>query len=308
MPVFPDRKSKANSGVAHIRLGGELGAEIRGEIRPIHTGLPCLDDALGEGLRPGELTVVAGSPAAAKTILVLGWCRQLHLAGRKWRYLGLEGDTGRSLRRLLAIHGHSWLITEVGADMAEGALKYLQSHEALAEEFSEGLVENPREGGGEFAYRHALEIADELAIGRDLVVLDPLAQIDPDKGTKQQWESEQAFIRRLGVIAASSRCHLVLVVHTRKSNLGPRASMSQDDLQGAAALTRLADNVIGLERHDQKWSEVFSSECSVEHQRTLHCLKIRHGAGTGIRIACDLGAEAPVFKTYGTIKPKRKGS
>lgn len=90
--------------VAHLleNLGRLRGTEAGG-VAPSPTGFSPLDEILGGGLRPGELTLVAGMPGVGKTILTMQWARAIARSGGAAIYACYEHDESSLLTRLIAM-------------------------------------------------------------------------------------------------------------------------------------------------------------------------------------------------------------
>ena len=70
---------------------------------PQPTGFPILDQFLGGGLRPGELTLLGGQQGLGKTSMALQMAREAARLGRPVLYVSYEHDAFNILQRLLAI-------------------------------------------------------------------------------------------------------------------------------------------------------------------------------------------------------------
>lgn len=80
----------------HLKSGSTTGFE------PIPIGFTAFDDAVGGGLRRGDLTIFAGPPGVGKTILGLQAARHLAAAGRPAIVVCYEHDPTSLVMRLLA--------------------------------------------------------------------------------------------------------------------------------------------------------------------------------------------------------------
>lgn len=70
---------------------------------PLPTGFVPLDTVLRGGLRPGNLTVLAGKPGRGKTITVLQWARHIAATGTPVIFACFGHDRTELLRRLTAL-------------------------------------------------------------------------------------------------------------------------------------------------------------------------------------------------------------
>jgi replicative DNA helicase len=86
----------ALDALAELRLAG-LGAGRA----PVPTGFEPLDEVLGGGLRPSDLTVIGGKPGLGKTIAALQWARHMATAGATCIFACYEHDEATLLARML---------------------------------------------------------------------------------------------------------------------------------------------------------------------------------------------------------------
>lgn len=87
--VLADVES-AVSGNGHVRV-------------PFATGLDPLDEALGGGLRSGDLTLVGGKPGVGKTVATLQWARNLARDGHTSIFASYQHDAEALLARLVML-------------------------------------------------------------------------------------------------------------------------------------------------------------------------------------------------------------
>lgn len=309
---------QAEGGIDALR--NRIQAEGDGRIKPIRLPWKYTDEALGFGLTPGQVTIIAGSAGVAKSYLLLNILRHAGEKGSRWRLLPLEDDAGRWIQRMLAVHLSSWAMVaqpdddceETRRQVAERKLTALDDNKLLVEQWCESIFENPRlpvdDGLGglvtrDVHYRDVLSFLEGIADACELVGLDCLSQISfSEDGRDYVGQSE--FMRGVVGIAASTGAHIVLVGHNGKggANRDPL-----DGVQGSAMFNRLAHNVVTLARHDPAIeSEVFSRFIpTVEHKLTLSVLKSRGGA-SGDKMAMDLDQYGPQFIEYGRIKARTK--
>jgi hypothetical protein len=302
-------------------LRERIEAEGDGRIRPVRVPWKDLNQALGHGLRPGEVSVVAGNAGTAKSYCTLNILLAAGRAGRRWRLLPLEDDATRWIQRMLAVHCCAWNLVAQPADdspeemrrVADLKLAALNEHQELVAQWHECIFENPRlpvdNGSGALAvrdvhYRDVLVFLEGVAADCDLVAVDCLSQITFSEDGRD-YVGQGEFMRGVVGIAAATGCHIVLVGHHGK---GAPGRDPLDNLQGSAMFNRLAHNVLALTRHDPAVeSEVLSRfDPVIEHRLTLSILKSRGGL-SGTRIAMDLDSNGPQFVEYGRITSKPKG-
>ena len=299
--------------IEHIKAEGD------GRIRPIRLPWREVDRALGYGLTPGQVTIIAGSAGVSKSYLLLNILRHANDNKIRWRLLPLEDSAHQWVTRMMAVHICSWLMVkqpeyeEERRRVADDKLAVLEAHRDYVKGLYQNIFENPRlpidDGAGrkvvrDVHYSAVLSFLGTIAEDCDIIGLDCLSQVDFSEDGRD-YVGQADFMRKVVGIAAASGAHVILVGHNGKggANRDPL-----DSVQGSALFNRLAHNVISLVRHDPlSESEIFSfANPMVEHRLTLGILKCRGGM-SGDRIAMDLDANGPLFKEYGKIKsPKAK--
>lgn len=268
----------------------------------------------------GNVLVLAGAPGASKSYWALNFCLHAGRKGFHWRYLPLEDSAGRWIEKAMAAHFGDWRVVgnpeedtaEARKRLAEYKKTRLASERDLLTSLWEHVCENPRtvitglDDIEPVPYEGVLEwVRRESEEGADLIVIDPVAQID-FTGRDKDWKQQERFMQALTGIAEKGGCFVALVAHIAKRPGRSNLLSSMDDLQGAAAFARLAQYVFMLDRHDPQDADIFSSwNSSVEHKLTLTIGKARDGF-SGTRIAMDLDSNGPVFREHGIIKPARK--
>ena len=295
--------------------------EASGQDKPLPLPWTKLDFGLGGGLRPGTFSILVGEPGSAKTFVGLCICLFAEHKGWRWSYWPFERDDTYAARRLLAVLMNDWSILDPAQSKQNAAL--MNENERVFEmmaRMTQNIEPNPRQmrlnDNGELyiprcEYRGILNRLRLLCESRDLVVLDPLSMLSFDDAGRDAWAGQEAFAKDAAAIVAQTGSRLLIVHHTRKTTAGGRPRQSSlDEVAGAAALSRFADNVIFLEHSpDATESEVVTShgfDKLQTHKRTLFIAKARDGRGTGWRIACDLGEKGPALVEHGFIKRKAK--
>ena len=318
----------AAAGTTHIgraAVGGvdalvsRLEKEGSGELSAVRLPWRTLDRALGNGLAPGQVTVLAGAAGAAKSYLLLNLLHHAASQEKEWRLLPLEDDAGWWVQRMLAVSTGSWeMVARPSGDSGEERrllagrkLTVARANPNLMRYLYRCIYENPRlpidNGTGslvvpEVRYADVLAMVESIAGHVDLVGIDCLSQVDfSDNGADYLGQAD--FMRRLVGIAAATSSHIVLVGHLAKASGGKDPL---DAIQGSAMFNRLAHNVLTLTRHDPAHeSAVAGRTGTVHHRLTLSVLKCRTGM-SGSRFAFDLDADGPVFTEYGAVLPRRR--
>lgn len=302
---------------ALVKLREQFDREVFGAERIMSLPWGKLTLALGDGLRPGTLTLLVGEPGSAKTYLALALCLHAYQTGWSWAYQPYERDDTYAVRRMLAVLVNRWDVLDLGN---KGNLSLLDDDEVLGHmaRISPFIRQNPRqmrrdEDGNLFIppcrYEMVLEQLRGMCADSALVVLDPLSMLSFDGDGRDAWQGQERFAKDAAALTAQYQTRLVIVHHTRKSNAGgkPRQN-SLDEVAGAAALSRFADNVVFLEHHpdalESEIVDVHGIARTVNHRRTLFVAKARDGKGTGWRVACDLSENGPELVEHGFIRRK----
>jgi RecA-family ATPase len=129
---------------------------------------------------------------------------------------------------------------------------------------------------------------DRAKEGRRVICIDPVTIIPTD--SNQQWRGEKEFIKRTGQIAADFGCSVIFVTHPAKA-LGNKPSMQA--LAGSADYARLSQVIMWLAAHDTLTQTIQGPEVEelMPHNRTMHILKVRNGAGQGVQDAFQFNVE-----------------
>ncbi len=282
------------------------------EFQPVRFPL-CFSrlDKSSSFLREGTLAVLAGDPSCGKSLFTKSLLIHCYRSGIKCCYLPLESDKNFYLRRIACKLNKSWDALSDNSEVAKTAISAVRSE---LEELSKIIHENPglpdqngfcRDITPEFIISWA---EGKFKAGVKIVFVDPMAQIDFQKCGINQYQSENAFVQKIVTLAQRYNACFVLVVHTVKSydNLIPRIS----NLQGGAALSRLASSILMLHNHDAEskrklGSNIFTSNGFTkkeEFDRIIHVAKARNASGTGVKIAFQFFVGC--FREVGFFAPK----
>ena len=90
-----------------------IAARARGEIAPVSTGIPAMDELLG-GLYPGEMTVIGARPGTGKTALSLQIAEHAARNGKRAVFVSREMSDVQIGERILARHGVSMARSRMG--------------------------------------------------------------------------------------------------------------------------------------------------------------------------------------------------
>ena len=232
----------------------------------ITTGFPSIDNALGGGVRRGDLVVLGGDVGSGKSALALAVALRAAQSGTRVTFRSGEMDPARIAERAFAIEARVRLDDVRRGTLDEEGRAKLVAARVNVEQRLPGLA--------------AIE-ADELATieespkryaGPDLLIIDPMQALargerplEEDMAVAARALKRLAVSRRLCVLATS---HLPRLERDRKD---PRPQL--DDLGALGAVKQFADVVLGLYRH-----EMYDSAPDVDGATELIVLKNRNGA------------------------------
>lgn len=236
----------------------------------ISTGFPALDNYLGGGLRPGDMTALGAWTGIGKSCLVDQILTDAATAGLKCHaYINEMSVTDRALR-MIARGSSVPFSALVKRDLNEGQAK--QAVEA-SQQIPFGLTESAQWSAEQIA-RHI------RANNWDLCALDVLHNMP--------YERESELHRMVGTLAAaarSSNTHLIVVCHFNEAratgDLLPRPVAR--DIRGSGMIKNLSANVLLLHR-DQHSDGGF---VVTENAGTLSIDKARHGQKGGVMVEFD---------------------
>ena len=250
------------------RVVGAIGDTVSSSRRldTIATGFPSIDNALGGGMRRGDLIVLGGEVGSGKSALVLAIALRAAESGARVHFRSGEMEPARLAERALAIEGkvrvddirRGTLDDDARAKIAAAGSRLEQRMPGLgAIEVDElvGIDEDPR--------RYA---------DGDLVIIDPIQALargarplDEDMAVAARALKRFAVRRSTCVLATS---HLPALVRDRKD---PRPQL--DDFGAMGTVKQFADVVLGLYRH-----EMYETAPDVDGATELIVLKNRNGA------------------------------
>lgn len=232
----------------------------------ISTGFPSIDNALGGGLRRGDLVVLGGEVACGKSALALAMTVRASETGTRARFISAEMELPRAAERALAIEARvrvddlrrGMLDDDARARLATAARRLEQQFPSF------GTIDV---GGGS-----ALEQDVTRLNGVDLLVVDPLQSLAT--GVRPLEEELASAVRSLKRMATDRDVCVVVTSHLphfMRDRKDPRPQL--DDFGALGAVKQSADVVLGLYRH-----EMYDTAPDVDGATELLVLKNRNGA------------------------------
>jgi len=232
----------------------------------LSTGFPSVDNALGGGMRRGDLVVLGGEVASGKSALALAIAVRASEAGTRTRFISGEMDLPRAAERALAIEARVRV-----DDMRRGTID---------DDARDRLAAAARRLEQQFPSFGAIDAGGvavlEQDTGRlnivDMLVVDPLQSLAT--GARSLEEDMAAAVRTLKRIATERDVCVVATSHLpafTRDRKDPRPQL--DDFGALGTVKQFADIVLGLYRH-----EMYETAPDVDGATELLVLKNRNGA------------------------------
>ena len=303
-----------------VALLEKLEREAKGIEKQLALPWRQMNFGLGGGLGVGTLSFLAGQPGAGKSFMATLICLLAESEGWRWQYMPLEKDRVYALRRFLACHFRRWDVLK--PENAETTRRLLEDDDdayALMVKAGDCISENPFRGviddSGRRVYPpvYFSDVVEDIrrhCERKDLVIVDPMAAIEFDDGSRDQYENQKRFVRELSAVAAETGCRVVVVHHVRKAS-GPQQSIGLDEIAGSSGIGRFSDNAITVEFLKQpQESEILCPSGMtrfITHEKIVTLPKCKDGPGTNWKIAGDLDREHLAWVEHGIIRTKTKG-
>jgi twinkle protein len=258
----------------------------------VSSGLTELDQVLGGGFRPGEVTIWSGINSAGKSTLLgqillqaidqdQGVCAYSgELPDRVFRYW-LELQAAGPVH-LMAETNSTGIGTvyrprpEVIPTLRNWYRDKLFLYDGQQMEAAEGLLQAFKLASQEYACR--------------VFLLDNLTLTVSRLNVRDQYRAQRELILEMVAFARESAAHVHIVVHPRKTP--GTTQLSKNDIGGSGDITNLADNVLVLARPSLK--EIRRQ--SLRGNARLTVLKNRFGGRQDVDI--DLNFDPPSRRFY----------
>ena len=277
---------------------------------------PILNKLLGNGLKKGYTSFIAGPAGNGKTFWVYRVLQSLLKSSTAFKYIPLEYDAAEHLRRITAVKAKSWGMVDSDKEHAEARMGVFLNNPSWRKDFEkmeQHICENPSAleviNGcpdiPEVPYEAVVEVLTHFAKDNEIIIIDPITAIDHDHKNGNEWDQQKRFIRKVGAIAKYYNCHIMMVSHTgkRQKVRGVETKLTMDDMAGSAAFSRFSQYMMLLDFHDEKTSTVKKRggvNADIGHHRTMFIAKATFGPGKGQRIAYDF-IEGPEMGELGWI-------
>lgn len=218
----------------------------------IKTGITELDRSIGGGLAKGEISVMSGLRASAKSTLLSQWC--LNAIDLEYNVLCYSGE-------LKDYRFAEWMLTQAaGKKYIELSQEYDNIAWVKDEEVKKRIARWTEKHFLLYNNRFGNKFADIkedienkiLESSADLIVLDNLAILDLEKYSKTSWGDNQfvaqtEFIKDLKDMAIRCNCHICFVAHPRKSERFLRL----ETIAGTGNIPNLVDTAFIVHRNNQ---------------------------------------------------------
>lgn len=212
----------------------------------IKTGLEEFDKRVG-GLAKGEITLVSGLRGSGKSSLLSQWI--LNAVDQDFNVVAYSGE-------LKDERFVSWLLQQAaGKYYVEQSKKYENYYfckdevkPKIAEWIGERFHLYNNNHGSNFKqiavclHKIIQDLKSDLVIIDNMSILD-LSDITEDRRS-DKWDQQKLFVETLKNIAMLCRCHIVFVVHPRKTS----GFLRLNDVGGSGAIGNLVDNAFIVHR------------------------------------------------------------
>ncbi len=255
---------------------------------------------LTKALLPGTVTLLCGSPGAAKSFMVLEAAAWWHEQGIPIALYELEDDRTYHIQRVFAQReGRSeftdpdWLRIEANADAADARWAI---HAAFLNAFGTTITASPDKAPTLTQLAEWVEA--QAHAGKQIIIIDPVTGGEVEG---KQWDADKAFMGRCKAALTRTGARLVLVTHPK---LGTKQA-GLDALAGGAAYGRFSQTVLWLVGHDPAQAVTVKTAMGTtgyESNATVRVVKARNGKGGGAKLAFTFDKQTLQFLEHGVIE------
>lgn len=269
---------------------------ISGKWSDVHWPWPKLTQ-LSRALLPQTVTILCGTPGAAKSFFLFKSLIAWQEAGIPWAALALEEDRTYHLARVLAIRERNVELLDVDQQRAEPGIirAAYERQRPFLDAFGKRLWDAPIEAMSLDAV--TAWVRDRAREGARVIAVDPVTAA---AASEKAWVADTKFITAVKAIVRSYDCSLVLVTHPRKGS----KLIGLDDLAGGASYQRLSQSILWLERCQTTERSVIMGplgryEADIKHK--LHICKARNGRGHGMSLGYEVDWPTLSFQERGVV-------
>jgi hypothetical protein len=258
---------------------------------------------LSRALLPQTVTILCGTPGAAKSFMVFESLLAWFDAGIPIACLALEEDRTYHLQRVLAIRERNveLLDPEWQKANADDARAAYARHQSYLDRFGKRIWDAPLEPMSLDAI--SAWVRDRAREGCRVIVVDPITAA---LASDNPWVADSKFVNDMKAITRSHDASLLLVTHPKKGS----KLVGLDDLAGGASYQRLSQCILWLERHKTPKHVTVLSDCGrfqTEISQTLHLSKCRNGRGHGMALGFKIDWPTLAFAEQGIVVKESKG-
>lgn len=255
-------------------LAEEVWRHLQGESVPTWTTpWPTLNEALGGGLRAGEVTLLGGWTSHGKSVItdqILRWCSDK--GARVHAYINEMAPPVRALRVLSSMSGVPQ------SKLAQPSRLSDDDHRKITKHLGKGLPFGITQVGDWSAEEIARDIRFQ---GWDVCALDLVHRL--------QFSEERDLAQistTLNTAAQMAKTHLIAVVHLNQGravgSVLPRPVLR--DIRGSGMLANDADNVLFIHREEEEQADGITVK---KLDASLYFMKCRNGRLEDIRLDFD---------------------
>jgi len=248
-------------------------------------------------LVPGGVLVVAGSPGASKSFMMLQCMNHWVNDGIECSILSMEDERSSSLHRLLAQLDGNADITDwdwIKANPSEAAEAFGR-HENQLDKVGHTIHTTSM---AESTYDSVLVwVAERCRDGHRVIVVDPVTAATP---TSRPWEADLHMIQNCKDLAKKYGNSIVLVSHPTKQDVSP----AMENIAGGAAVSRFVSGIFWLqwiEREDLTIKGTYGIKEAKSCNRKLYLLKVRDGIGSGLVLGHNFSGNSLTLEEMGII-------
>jgi len=252
---------------------------------------------LSNALLPGTLTIICGGIGASKSFMLLQCLMYWIRKGIRACCYMLEEDTDFHTQRALAqLAGISKLTDfEFVCKNHEIARQAMSENYDFLNDFGYCIETSPT--SQQTQPQIAEWILSKAKQGNRIICIDPITAAAQ---AKEIWIVDNTFLQAIKRTATDYNVSIVMVTHPIKTVSAP----DMNQLAGSAAYARFVQTILWLENHEEK-TNLVEGDCGTTetgHNRTLHLLKCRNGAGQGKKIAFEFNVDSLTLRELGLIR------